>query len=168
MVRSHPEPQVDFILLLMRQKRFHLHWLDAVIHDFNDFNRTESSCCIRTYSDGGIRLNDLSLSIRLVLSPPDDFCRLSCRWCRSIFPSVHTFGSALSSPPLHLALLLVRTVFTHEMRTHAFGSVFLCLRILSDRSIRATLSDEGSSRLAAGRGCGGLRGQKVLGSILGV
>lgn len=86
MVRSHPEPQVDFILLLMRQKRFHLHWLDAVIHDFNDFNRTESSCCIRTYSDGGIRLNDLSLSIRLVLSPPRRFLPTLVQMVQVHFP----------------------------------------------------------------------------------
>lgn len=50
-----------------------------MIHDFNDFNRTESSCCIRTCSDGGIRLNDLSLLIRLVLSPlPEMISADSC------------------------------------------------------------------------------------------
>lgn len=101
---------------------------DAAVHRANDFSSTENSCCIRTRSDGGIRRNDSPLSTPLAPPPSRG---LSCRWCRSIFPSVHTFGFAPSSPPLRLAPLPVGAVFTYEMRTRASRSASLRLRTLS-------------------------------------
>lgn len=109
----------------------------AVIHDFNDFNRTENSCCIRTCSDGGIRLNDLFVWTCFVPPPVDDFCGLLCRWCRSIFPSVHTFAFARSSPPLHLAPLFVNTGVLTKcalMLSALFSSV--CKFSQTDLSVR--------------------------------
>lgn len=54
-------------------------WLDTVIDDFNDFNRTENSCCICASSDGGVGVNDFSLLIRLVFVPSRKMISLHSR-----------------------------------------------------------------------------------------